>query len=164
MQNDESRTNRPGTRASRRDDASTGRTPRGEGREGYVRTTRGVRISVRSYYLEDQSQPDDNHFVWAYRVKIENNGRETVQLLRRTWQITDARGRTQHVHGAGVVGEQPVLEPGESFEYTSGTPLDTPSGFMVGAYHMVVAASGENFDVPIPAFSLDSPHQSGRVH
>ena len=71
-------------------------------------------------------------------MKIENQGREPVQLLRRTWQITDARGRTQHVHGAGVVGEQPLLEPGESFEYTSGTPLDTPSGFMVGAYHMVV--------------------------
>jgi ApaG protein len=102
--------------------------------------------------------------MWAYRVKIENQGREPVQLLRRTWQITDARGRTQHVHGAGVVGEQPLLEPGESFEYTSGTPLDTPSGFMEGAYHMVVPSSGENFDVAIPAFSLDSPHQSGRVH
>jgi ApaG protein len=87
-----------------------------------------------------------------------------VQLLRRTWQITDARGRTQHVHGAGVVGEQPLLEPGESFEYTSGTPLDTPSGFMVGAYHMVLPSSGEKFDVPIPAFSLDSPHENGRVH
>jgi ApaG protein len=119
---------------------------------------------VRSFFLADQSQPDDNHFVWAYRVKIENHGSEPVQLLRRTWQITDARGRTQHVHGAGVVGEQPLLEPGESFEYTSGTPLDTPSGFMVGAYHMVVPSSGENFDVAIPAFSLDSPHQSGRVH
>ena len=168
MQNDESRTNRPGARSQRSDargdDTSARRLPRGEGREGYVRTTRGVRISVRSYYLEDQSHPDDNHFVWAYRVKIENNGRETVQLLRRTWQITDARGRTQHVHGAGVVGEQPVLEPGESFEYTSGTPLDTPSGFMVGAYHMVVPSSGENFDASIPAFSLDSPHQGGRVH
>jgi ApaG protein len=87
-----------------------------------------------------------------------------VQLLRRTWQITDARGRTQQVHGAGVVGEQPLLEPGESFEYTSGTPLDTPSGFMMGAYHMVVPSSGETFDVAIPAFSLDSPHQAGRVH
>jgi ApaG protein len=164
MQNDESRTNRPGARSSQRDERKASRAPRGEGREGYVKTTRGVRISVRSFYLDDQSHPDDNHFVWAYRVKVENNGRETVQLLRRTWQITDARGRTQHVHGIGVVGEQPVLEPGESFEYTSGTPLDTPSGFMVGAYHMVVSSSGENFDVPIPAFSLDSPHQNGRVH
>lgn len=130
----------------------------------YVKTTRGIRISVRSFYLEDQSEPDDGHYVWAYRVKIENNGREPVQLLRRTWRITDANGRTQHVHGVGVVGEQPLLEPGESFEYTSGTPLDTPSGFMVGAYHMIIPSSGENFDVAIPPFSLDSPHQAGRVH
>jgi ApaG protein len=132
--------------------------------EGYSKTTRSVCVTVRSFYLADKSEPDENHFVWAYRVKIENHGREPVQLLRRTWQITDARGRTQHVHGAGVVGEQPLLEPGESFEYTSGTPLDTPSGFMMGAYHMVLPSSGENFDVAIPAFSLDSPHQSGRVH
>ena len=130
----------------------------------YARITRGIRVSVRSFYLEDQSQPDENHFVWAYRVTIENTGSATVQLMRRTWQITDARGRTQHVHGAGVIGEQPVLEAGESFEYTSGTPLETPSGFMVGAYHMVETVSGEAFDVAIPAFSLDSPHQSGRVH
>jgi len=132
--------------------------------QDYAKTTRGVRVSVRSFYLEDQSQPDDGHFVWAYRVKIENTGDTAVQLLRRTWQITDGRGRTQHVHGAGVIGEQPVMEPGESFEYTSGTPLETPSGFMVGAYHMVMTASGEAFDVAIPAFSLDSPHQGGRVH
>jgi ApaG protein len=141
----------------------TGRAAAGA-RSDYSRTTRDVQVSVRSFFLADQSQPEENHFVWAYRVKIENQGREPVQLLRRTWQITDARGRTQHVHGPGVVGEQPLLEPGECFEYTSGTPLDTPSGFMVGAYHMVIPSSGENFDVAIPAFSLDSPHQSGRVH
>ena len=87
-----------------------------------------------------------------------------MQLLRRSWSITDAQGRTQHVHGEGVVGEKPVLDPGESFEYTSGTPLSTPSGFMRGAYHMVVAATGEAFDVAIPGFSLDSPHHPGRVH
>jgi ApaG protein len=162
MQNDESRGSRSGARGSQQADRQA--TPRGEGREGYTKTTRGIRISVRSYYLEDQSNPDDHHYVWAYRVKIENAGRESVQLLRRTWQITDAHGRTQHVHGAGVVGEQPLLEPGECFEYTSGTPLDTPSGFMVGAYHMVIPSSGENFDVAIPPFSLDSPHQGGRVH
>jgi ApaG protein len=132
--------------------------------DGYSRTTRGIRVSVRSFFLEDQSQPEENHFFWAYKVKIENNGREAVQLLRRTWHIIDARGRTQHVHGAGVLGEQPVLEPGEAFEYTSGTPLDTPSGFMSGAYHMVVPSSGESFDVAIPAFSLDSPHQDRRLH
>jgi ApaG protein len=132
--------------------------------ESYSKTTRSVRVTVRSFYLEDQSQPTDSHYVWAYQVRIENTGSETVQLLNRHWRITDSMGRVQEVHGAGVVGEQPLLEPGESFEYTSGTPLDTPSGFMVGAYHMLVPSSGENFDVAIPAFSLDSPHQSGRVH
>ena len=132
--------------------------------ENYSKITRGVRVSVRSFYLEDQSHPEDGHFVWAYRVRIENHGKEPVQLLRRTWHITNARGHTQHVRGDGVVGEQPVLEPGEAFEYTSGTPLDTPSGFMTGAYHMIAPASGEAFDVDIPTFSLDSPHQDGRVH
>ena len=164
MQDDDPKT-RTGKRAAARS-ASGGRT-RGTTpvvRADYAQTTRDVCVSVRSFFLADQSRPDESHFVWAYRVRIENRGRETVQLLRRTWKITDARGRTQHVHGAGVVGEQPLLEPGESFEYTSGTPLDTPSGFMVGAYHMIVPSSGENFDVAIPAFSLDSPHQAGRVH
>lgn len=150
------------------DDASrSGRTVPGgtaPAREDYALTTRGVMVTVRSFFLTDQSQPDENRFVWAYRVRIENQGSETVRLLERTWSITDARGRTQHVHGPGVIGEQPVLSPGQSFEYTSGTPLDTPSGFMTGAYHMVVPASGETFDVAIPAFSLDSPHQSGRIH
>ncbi len=132
--------------------------------EDYSLTTRGVTVSVRSFYLEDQSKPEEGRSVWAYRVRIENGGRETVQLLRRSWEITDARGHTKRVDGPGVVGEQPLLEPGGSFEYTSGTPLDTPSGFMVGAYQMLVTDSGENFDVAIPAFSLDSPHQAGRVH
>ena len=132
--------------------------------QDYAETTRNIRVSGRPSSLEDRSSPEESRFEWAYRVRIENHGREPVQLLRRTWHITDAHGRTQHVHGAGVVGQQPILEPGEMCEYTSGTPLDTPSGFMVGAYHMVVPASGENFDVAIPAFSLDSPHGAGRVH
>jgi ApaG protein len=131
---------------------------------GYTKTTRGIRVSVRPFYLEDQSQPDEGRYVWAYRVTIENQGGQTVQLLRRTWHITNGLGRVQHVHGEGVVGEQPTLEPGESFEYTSGTPLDTPTGFMVGDYHMVLPGSGETFDVGIPTFSLDSPHQNTRLH
>ena len=140
----------------------------------YAETTRDITVRVASFYLEDQSEPDEGRYVWAYRVTIENTGRETVQLLRRTWRITDARGRTHLIEGEGVVGEQPVLEPGESFEYTSGTPLDTPSGFMSGKYHMVAHGSGpvvcvttdggDPFDVAIPAFSLDSPHQGGAVH
>ena len=130
----------------------------------FTAVIRGVRVSVRAFFLEDQSKPGEGHFVWAYRVTIANEGGATVQLLKRTWQITDGLGRSQQVHGPGVVGEQPVLEPGESFEYTSGTPLSTPSGFMRGAYHMVETGSGEPFDVAIPAFSLDSPHQGGAVH
>lgn len=130
----------------------------------YSATTRGVRVAVRAFYLDDQSEPDRGQYVWAYRVEIRNDSAVTVQLRARSWLITDGQGRTQRVHGEGVIGEQPVLEPGESFEYTSGTPLPTPSGFMRGAYHMVETVSGETFDVAIPAFSLDSPHQSGGVH
>ena len=134
-------------------------------RDAFSATTRNIRVTVRAFYLADQSEPERGQFVWAYRVEIANLGRETVKLMRRTWQITDGLGRTQTVHGAGVIGEQPLLEPGGRFEYTSGTPLATPSGFMEGAYHMVVQDSGEAFDVAIPAFSLDSPHQpSGRMH
>ena len=133
-------------------------------RDDYSETTRSIRVAVRAFYLADQSEPERSHFVWAYRVAITNEGQDTVQLLKRSWQITDGLGRTQQVQGEGVVGEQPVLAPGQSFEYTSGTPLGTPSGFMRGAYHMVVTATGEAFDVSIPAFSLDSPHQPTRVH
>ncbi|WP_458095917.1 Co2+/Mg2+ efflux protein ApaG [Roseomonas sp. WA12] len=124
----------------------------------FTAVTRGLRVTVRTFYLADQSDPDEGRHVWAYRVRIQNEGRATVQLLKRSWHITDGLGRSQHVHGDGVVGEQPVLEPGEAFEYTSGTPLATPSGFMRGAYHMVVTETGEMFDAEIPAFSLDSPH------
>ncbi|MFT8243440.1 Co2+/Mg2+ efflux protein ApaG [Roseomonas sp. BN140053] len=128
------------------------------GHEGYQATTHGIRVAVRPFFLADRSSVEEGRFVWAYRVTIENRGRDTVQVLKRTWLITDAQGRTQRVHGDGVVGETPVLEPGESFEYTSGTPLPTPSGIMRGSYHLLRTASGENFDVEIPAFSLDSPH------
>ncbi len=122
----------------------------------YSETTRAIKVSVRPFYLEQHSSPDDNHYVWAYHVRIENGGGETVQLRNRHWQITDSLGRRQEVRGPGVVGEQPVLAPGESFEYTSSCPLATPSGFMVGDYEMETR-SGENFLVRIPAFSLDIP-------
>jgi ApaG protein len=126
----------------------------------YSATTHGIRVSVVPVYMDERSKPEAHEFFWAYTVTITNEGARQVQLLRRTWQITDAAGRTQQVHGLGVVGEQPVLPPGESFEYTSGTPLSTPSGFMHGTYHMVETASGAAFDVAIPAFSLDSPHHA----
>ena len=129
----------------------------------YATTTREVTVTVETFYLDDQSMPDDNHYVWAYHIRIENNGRETVQLISRYWHITDSNGNVQEVRGDGVVGEQPVLGPGEAFEYTSGTPLPTSSGIMVGAYHMM-SETGERFDVDVPAFSLDSPYVAARVH
>jgi ApaG protein len=129
----------------------------------YEQITRAIKVVVNPIYLEDQSSPADNHYVWAYHVRIENGGAETVQLRRRHWQITDALGRVQEVRGAGVVGEQPVLRPGEAFEYTSGTPLATPSGIMVGSYEMETH-DGAVFEVAIPAFSLDSPHQQVQIN
>ncbi len=129
----------------------------------YEETTRTIRVTVKPVYLDDQSSPSDDHYVWAYHVRIENLGAETVRLRNRHWRITDAKGRVHEVRGAGVVGEQPVLRPGEMFEYTSGTPLDTPSGIMVGDYAMETE-DGERFTVAIPAFSLDSPHQVRSVH
>ena len=131
---------------------------------GYTETTRDIEVTVQPFYLEDQSDPDENRFVWAYRVRIENKGHETVQLLRRKWRITDARGQVIEVEGPGVINEQPVLEAGDSFEYTSGTPLNTPSGFMQGSYRMVTASTGELFDIAIPIFSLDSPSGEGPIH
>lgn len=129
----------------------------------YSQTTRGITVTVLPSYLEDQSSPAEGHYVWAYRVRIDNGSSETVQLKRRHWKITDAMGRVQEVQGAGVVGEQPVLEPGASYEYTSGTPLGTPSGIMVGAYQME-NTDGMVFDIAIPAFSLDSPHEVHRLN
>ena len=133
------------------------------GGSAYSATTRSIKVVVKPFYLEDQSSPPEDHYVWAYHVRIENHGPETVQLRRRHWRITDALGRQQEVKGAGVVGEQPVLKPGEAFEYTSGTPLPTPSGIMVGSYEMETK-TGESFAVAIPAFSLDSPHQAIRLN
>jgi len=123
----------------------------------YEAITRGIRIRVEPQYLEDQSSPEDSHFVWSYAVEISNDGAETVQLKSRMWRITDALGHTEEVRGPGVVGQTPVIPPGESFNYTSGCPLKTPQGIMVGSYQMTGEA-GELFDVAIPAFSLDSPY------
>ncbi len=129
----------------------------------YSETTRSIKITVEPSFLDDHSEPDDYHYVWAYEVTIENLGGETVQLLRRHWMITDSNGQTEEVQGDGAVGEQPILEPGEIFEYVSGTLLNTPSGIMRGSYGMV-NQEGLHFDVPVPAFSLDSPHEIVHLH
>ena len=129
----------------------------------YRALTRDIEVTVEPYYLEEQSDPDDSRYVWGYRIVISNHSEITVTLMARYWHITDSLGRVQEVRGAGVVGEQPVLRPGESFEYTSGTPLPTPSGIMVGTYQMETP-QGEKFDVRVPAFSLDSPHQPVKLN
>jgi len=125
----------------------------------YVANTRGIAVSVEPTYLETRSSPQTSQYFWAYRVIIENQGHETVHLLSRHWMITNARGELTEVKGPGVVGEQPILKPGERFEYTSGAPLDTPWGMMGGAYQMETE-SGEHFDIEIPTFSLDRPNQT----
>jgi len=127
----------------------------------YQEATNDIFVTVKPVYLEEQSSPEEDHYVWAYWVKIENQGSDTVQLRNRYWRITDSQGQVQEVRGAGVVGEQPVLKPGETFEYTSGTPLSTPSGIMLGSYQMQ-RKDGATFDVTIPAFSLDSPYEGAR--
>jgi ApaG protein len=127
-------------------------------RTPYRAITKGIAVSVLPTYLEAQSSPDSSQYFWAYRVIIENQSQETVQLLSRHWMITNARGDLSEVKGPGVVGEQPVLKPGESFEYTSGVPLNTASGMMGGAYQ-ITSESGEQFDIEIPTFSLDRPNQ-----
>ncbi len=129
----------------------------------YQRITNGIKIVVRPQYLEGQSKPEEGHYVWAYTITIENHGRETVTLRTRYWKITDAHGRVQEVRGAGVVGEQPTLKPGDSYQYTSGCPLPTASGFMTGAYQMQMSG-GEMFNVDLPAFSLDSPHEKHSIN
>jgi ApaG protein len=124
----------------------------------YTRITNQIKITVVPLYLEEQSDPDDQHYVWAYTISMENTGEQTVRLVNRYWHITDANGAVQEVRGAGVVGEHPVLGAGDQYQYTSGTALRTPSGMMHGKYEMT-ADDGEAFFVDIPVFSLDSPTQ-----
>lgn len=129
----------------------------------YSKTTYDVTVSVKPTYLDSESSPDQGVFVWAYTVRIENKGADTLQLRTRQWIITDGFGRVQEVRGAGVVGEQPVLKPGDSFEYTSGTPLPTPDGIMSGTYSMQ-GTDGRMVDIDIPAFSLDVPQTRRKFH
>lgn len=124
----------------------------------FTKTTRAIKVTASPHFLPEHSAPDEDHFVWAYTIQLENSGDEQVQLLNRHWKITDAHGLTQEVRGTGVIGEQPVLKPGETYRYTSGTALGTSSGLMMGEYEMV-GADGEHFEVDVPAFSLDSPYE-----
>lgn len=125
--------------------------------------TRRIRVRVRPIYMAEDSEPDEFHYVWAYLVRIENESDQSVQLLDRYWRITDALGRVHEVRGEGVVGEQPVIEPGEAYEYSSGAPLETTSGFMQGSYGMVTD-KGERWDIQIPLFPLEIPDGQTSVH
>jgi len=129
----------------------------------YESTTRDIKVIVEPQYLARQSKPEDSYFVWSYTIVIENTGSDTVKLRTRYWHITDGVGRVQEVRGEGVVGEQPIIAPGESFKYTSGAPLATPTGFMSGSYQMETG-TGQPFEVEIPAFSLDQPSTDNPVH
>ena len=129
----------------------------------YTATTRNITVRVQPQFLAAQSDPVSDQYVWLYTINIENGGTEAVQLLNRHWIITNAVGHVEEVQGPGVIGEQPVLKPGDSFQYTSGCPLRTPSGMMVGTYEMV-GPGDERFDIDIPAFSLDSPHQARQLN
>lgn len=122
----------------------------------YRALTRDIEVVVEPYYLADQSDPDDSRYVWGYRIVIANHSDQAVRLVNRYWHITDENGQVDEVTGPGVVGEQPHLQPGDTYEYSSGCPLDTPSGMMFGRYQMRTD-DGESFEVDIPAFSLDTP-------
>lgn len=142
------------------DDTGLGAADQAVARLSAVKVTSGVSISVEPTFLDSQSFPELKHFVWAYRVEIKNNREDAVRLRRRYWRIADSAGGVQEVAGEGVVGEQPLIEPGATYTYTSGAPLATPSGLMAGRYEMECARSGEKFWAEVPAFSLDSPHEA----
>ena len=129
----------------------------------YSKTTYGVTVTVTPYFLDDQSSHQEGHYVWDYQVNIKNSSSNTIKLNHRNWVIIDANGKIMNIQGEGVVGEFPVLQPGESFEYTSGTPLKTTNGFMQGFY-LVSQNNGEQLKIDIPTFSLDSPYGKKNLH
>ena len=129
----------------------------------YEAVTSAIRVRVTPRFLENQSTPDEGRYFWAYTVEIVNEGAEPVQLKTRRWLITDGNGRQETVRGPGVVGKTPTLAPGQSFEYTSGCPLTTPSGIMSGSYQMQLAR-GRMVDVVVPSFSLDSPYAKHTIN
>lgn len=130
----------------------------------FEQETSGVMVRVEPRYLPEESAPEKGRYVWSYTIEIENRSAEPVQLISRFWRITDENGITQEVRGPGVVGEQPIIEPGASYRYSSAAPLAAPSGMMIGAYSMQRLGDGKGFDIAVPAFALDSPHQSKRAN
>jgi len=130
----------------------------------FEQETAGIWVRVEPQFLADESEPDEHRYVWSYTIEIENRSPDVVQLISRFWRLTDANGMTQEVSGAGVVGQQPVIPPGQCFRYTSAAPLAAPSGVMVGAYSMLRVDSGEEFDIAVPLFALDPPQENRRAN
>ncbi|QDH18191.1 Co2+/Mg2+ efflux protein ApaG [Wolbachia endosymbiont of Carposina sasakii] len=130
----------------------------------YTLTTNFVEVTVLPIYIEEQSIPYENCYVWMYNVKIKNKSQSTIQLLSRHWQIIDYKGKVNEIAGVGVIGEQPVIKSGEVFKYTSGTYLNAPSGIMQGKYEFLNEESIKIFEVMIPPFSLDSSYVKTRPH
>ncbi|MDD9331493.1 MAG: Co2+/Mg2+ efflux protein ApaG [Wolbachia sp.] len=130
----------------------------------YTHTTNLVKVTVLPMYIEEQSIPYENCYVWMYNVRIKNQSQSTIQLLSRYWHIMDDKGKVNEIEGVGVVGEQPVIKSGEIFKYTSGAYLNAPSGVMKGKYEFLNEESTKTFEVIIPSFSLDSPHIKFRPH
>lgn len=129
----------------------------------YENTDQDIKITVCPIFINDHSEPEEQKFLWAFYVRVENLGSEPVQLVSRYWKIVDGLGHICEIQGEGVVGEQPFILPGQDFEYASSTPLSTPSGIMSGYYSML-KSSGEAFAVKTPVFSLDSPYHSKTLH
>jgi ApaG protein len=129
----------------------------------YELKTHDVVVRVEPDFLHEESSPSDHRYIWAYTVEIENQSEQELQVVERFWKIADSRGQVQEVRGSGVVGEKPVLKPGEVFRYTSGAPLTEPSGMMLGSYFMQTP-EGERISVEIPTFLLESPHEAQTMH
>lgn len=129
----------------------------------YSKTTNDVTVTVTPYFLDDQSSPQESHYVWAYQVNITNFSSSTIKLNHRNWVIIDANGKIINIQGEGVVGEFPILQPGDCFEYTSGTPLKTTNGIMQGFY-LMSQENGKQIKIDIPTFSLDSPYDKKNLH
>jgi ApaG protein len=126
----------------------------------YEQETAGIMVRVEPTFLAAESAPADGRYVWGYAIEIENRRADPVQLVSRFWRITDENGLTQEVRGPGVIGQQPVIGPGQMFRYSSAAPLAAPSGVMLGAYSMLRVDNGEAFDIAVPLFALESPHQN----
>lgn len=130
----------------------------------YTATTHGITVSVRTFWLEEHSDPEEQCYTWLYHITIHNKSTHNLQLLSRSWTTLDSNGHTENTQGLGILGEQPLIAAHGQYEYTSGVEIRTPSGFMKGLYHMLSPHNRKHIDITIPTCSLDSPHHGGLIH